>query len=199
MCYPQLIVLNSSWQVKSTSTSSCECLTSWSWLLHSIFLTSSLLRILLYEANDLNCCCRLYDWYFCSSLFLCWFSESGQGSEVCSSCRFSIGLSWPPKQKLGRAVQCGTASYWLIFWENSLEILNIYIQWPLWKEVGWAFGCLQIWTAPTSPISLIGWLVQAISFKQDGNVLKICYNLLHFGNPLAEISILSPFVCKGAK
>jgi len=66
-----------------------------------------------------------------------------------------------------------TCPYQLIPSDKSQELLCIYIQQQLRKE-----DCelSPLETALTSPIFLIGWLVQAVSYNQDSKLPNMLYN-----------------------
>ena len=171
MCYPRLVVLNSSItsQVtrKSMGTGSIICLTSWSTLWYFIFPTSSSFGICCMKPTISTVCCRLYDWYSltpCHTLLIfvalvtlrvtakprgCW---SGSALGFCSL----------------------PTSYWVdTVREKSLEVLSIYIRWQLWQDV---CELLMLGTLNSTNLNYLSHWLACIPLEQDGLVPKMCYN-----------------------
>jgi len=75
---------------------------------------------------------------------------------------------------------------------SSEKILCIYSATTLAKIC--ELYCLQLWTGPTSPISLIEWLVQRSELQGVENMIL---NFVVFGNPRVEIRGYFTHLCKG--
>ena len=149
---PTLSHCKHSSQVSMRSTGSCKCLSSCSRLWHSIFPISSCFRSCVVRSHNLIRLPQaiwpiLTPW--CTLLrfvaLLCLRVRARLGGLLA---RFSTRSSWPPKSQLNT----------LDSQRNFRSSCSLAFSNSFWKK-SVSFHCLELWTAPSSSISLIGWLV----------------------------------------
>ena len=128
----------------------------------------------------------------CSSLLLCWLLGSGQGAEACWW-GSALGFHGLP------------SSYPLILSKRNPRSFCVPTFGNSYGKKSVSLCCLELWTAPTSLLYLIDWLVYAISLEQDGMMLKMHYNQSwnFVGIPLLKLkaiyTVCYRFVQRGAE